>query len=120
MKTIEIAILWAVFHEMLGVWLWIGLCLTLLGLGIFIRLIKSEQKWVYRRLLVSQAWGLLGGFISLIGIVWLSSSGFTDAGGPIDWLLIASIYMMGWLSSSIWAYNLIAIGPKIKSKLLKK
>ncbi len=37
----------------------------------------------------AQAIGLLGGALALVVMAKVLSSGFTDAGGPADWFLIA-------------------------------
>jgi hypothetical protein len=34
----------------------------------------------------------------------VSSSGFTDAGGPADWFLIALVYGVGAVATTILAY----------------
>ena len=37
----------------------------------------------------------------------VSSSGFTDAGGPADWFLIASVYGLGLVSTTVLAYTVL-------------
>lgn len=51
--------------------------------------------------------GLLGGMLSLSIMAKVSSSGFTDAGGPADWFLIASVFGFGLVSTTMLAYTLL-------------
>jgi hypothetical protein len=37
----------------------------------------------------------------------VSSSGFTDAGGPADWFLIALVYGVGFVVTTVLLYTLM-------------
>ena len=39
-------------------------------------------------------------------MVKVSSSGFTDAGGPADWFLIALVFGLGLIGTTIIAYGM--------------
>src|SRR5690606_3203550 len=58
------------------------------------------------RLVRAQLAGLLGGVLALVLMAWVSSSGFTDAAGPIDWILIALVYVLGMLGTMVLVYTL--------------
>ncbi len=79
----------------------------------FVVLVVREKTIVSRRLVRPELPGLLGGGLALVIMAQVSSSGFTDAGGPADWFLIVlacgvdlvativlTFSVMGWLS--IW------------------
>lgn len=105
MKDLDPVILLAVFQEMLGPLLWLLLAVTALGLLAFAALLILERGLVSRRLVQSQALGLIGGGLALVLMAKVSSSGFTDAGGPIDWILIALVFGLGLISATILVYT---------------
>lgn len=72
---------------MLGPWLWVLLGLAALTTAAFIWLLL-RQRGIARRLVFAQLLGLAGGALALVLMAKVSSSGFTDAAGPADWILI--------------------------------
>ena len=90
---------------MLGPLLWLLLAVAAFGLAAFIVLLARERRLVARRMLRAQALGLIGGTLALVLMVKVSSSGFTDAGGPADWLLIALVFVLGLIGSTILLYT---------------
>lgn len=105
MKDLDPFVLLAVFQEMLGPLLWLLLAVVVLGLVAFVGLLIREKELVSRRLVQSEAAGLLGGVLALVLMAKVSSSGFTDAAGPIDWLLIALVFGLGLVGSTILVYT---------------
>lgn len=107
MRELDPIVLLAVFQEMLGaplLWLLIILCIvTPLA---FITLLLRERRLVSSRMLYSQAAGLLGGGLALVLMARVSSSGFTDAGGPADWLLIGLIFGLGLIVTTLTLYSI--------------
>ncbi len=86
MKNYDPWVFLAVFQEMLGPLLWI---LPLLALGTvagFVWLWRREGRIATRRLVLAELLGLLGGGLALVIMAAASSSGFTDAAGPADWV----------------------------------
>ena len=106
MKELDPFILLAVFQEMLGPLLWFLLAVVVLGLVAFVALLVREKGLVSRRLVRSEALGIVGGALALVLMAKVSSSGFTDAGGPADWFLIALVFGAGLLGSTILIYTL--------------
>jgi len=106
MKQLDPLVLLAVFQETLGPALWVLLAVVLIGTLAFVTLLVRERGVVSRRLVRSRAVGLLGGALALVLIVEMSSSGFTDAGGPADWILIALVFVLGAIGSTILVYTL--------------
>lgn len=106
MKTMDPVVLLAIFTEMLGPLLWLLIAIMLLVPLAFIHMLWRDRGLVARRMLVAQALGLPGGIAALVLMATVSSSGYTDAGGPIDWLLIALIFVLGLLYTAMISYTL--------------
>ena len=105
MKELDPAILFAVFQEMLGTLLWPLLLVAVLGTLAFAALLLKERGIHARRLVRAQAFGLVGGVLALVLMAGVSSSGFTDAGGPADWFLIALVFGLGAAGATIVGYT---------------
>ena len=106
MQSLDPFVFIAVFQEMLGPMLWVLLLLVIGGTIAFIALLLKEKHIVSQRLVNSQLIGLVGGVLALILMAKVSSSGFTDAAGPIDWLLIAGVFGLGLIGTTILSYTL--------------
>ncbi len=104
MKELDPLVFLAVFQEMLGPLLWVMLLLAAGGVAAFVALVIKEGTLVSRRLIRSELLGLLGGAVALVIMAKVSSSGFTDAGGPADWFLIALVYGVGAVGTTVLAY----------------
>ncbi|MDD3483059.1 DUF5368 domain-containing protein [Azovibrio restrictus] len=104
MKELDPLVFLAVFQEMLGPLLWVLLILIIGGTLAFLILLIREKGIVARRLVRSELAGLAGGVLALILMAKVSSSGFTDAGGPADWFLIALVFGLGLIGTAILAY----------------
>ena len=60
--------------------------------------------------------GLIGGALSLVLMAKVSSSGFTDAGGPADWFLIALVFGVGLAGTTILVYALAGVVTMLSSR----
>jgi hypothetical protein len=107
MKELDPWVFVAVFQEMLGFWLWIYLIVAAVGAVAFVLLLVRERTVVSRRLVQSELMGLLGGMVALVIMARVSSSGFTDAGGPADWFLIALVYGVGFAVTTVLLYTVM-------------
>ncbi len=107
MQQVDFVTIMAVFQEMLGGWLWVLLAIIVFGTLAFIALLMLEKGLIASRMIKSQAAGLVGGVVALFIMTLVSSSGFTDAGGPADWFLIAIVYGLGFVGSAIILYTLV-------------
>jgi Family of unknown function (DUF5368) len=107
MKELDPLVLLSVFQEMLGPLLWVMLLLALGGIVAFVMLLLRERGLASRRLVRAELLGLLGGAVALVIMARVSSSGFTDAGGPADWFLIALVYGAGAVATTILAYAIM-------------
>ena len=105
MKDFDPMVFVSVFHEMLGPLLWILIALSVVATVAFVLLLAREKKVVAKRLVHAELVGVLGGALALVLMAKVSSSGFTDAGGPADWFLIALVFGAGLVGSTILAYS---------------
>lgn len=115
MKELDPMVFLAVFQEMLGPMLWVMLLAALGAVLAFVALLVRERGVVSRRLVRAELLGLLGGVVALVIMAQVSSSGFTDAGGPADWFLIALVYGVGAVATIILTYAIMGWmqqGPK--------
>lgn len=110
MKELDLLTLVTVFQEMLGPLLWIMVLLAVGGTAAFIVLLFREKGLNARRLVQAELAGLLGGALALVIMARVSSSGFTDAGGPADWFLIALVFGAGLIGTVILVYAALGFG----------
>lgn len=106
MKELDPLILIAVFQEMLGPLLWLMIAIVVLATLAFIGLLAHERRIKSRRLMWSEAIGLFGGLISLVVMARVSASGYTDAAGPADWILIVAVFTAGAVGTAVIFYTL--------------
>jgi hypothetical protein len=116
MKEIDPMMFLVVFQEMLGPLLWVLVALAVLGLSAFIVVMVKERGIVSRRLVRAELVGLIGGALSLVLMAKVSSSGFTDAGGPADWFLIALVFGVGLAGTTILVYALAGVVTMLSSR----
>lgn len=107
MKELDPLVFLAVFQEMLGPLLWLMLLVIIVGTAAFIALLVKEKTINSKRLVRAELVGLLGGVLALVLMAKVSSSGFTDAGGPADWFLIALVFGLGLIGTAVLVYTAI-------------
>ena len=113
MKELDPLVFIAVFQEMLGPMLWVILLVGVMGALAFLTLLVRERGLVSRRLVYAEVLGLFGGGLALVIMAKVSSSGFTDAGGPADWILIALVYGVGLVATVVLTYTAMGwISPR--------
>jgi len=105
MQELDPFVFLIVFQEMLGPVLWIMLALAVFGLGGGLYVVLREGRFNSRRLVYSELAGLGGGVLALIMAAHFTVSGFSDAGGPVDWLLVGLIWGLGLAGMTILAYT---------------
>lgn len=116
MKELDPMVFLAVFQEMLGPLLWLMLLVIIVGTAAFAALLVKEKGIQSRRLVRSELIGILGGGLALVLMAKVSSSGFTDAGGPADWFLIALVFGLGLVGTAILVYTVLGWRqPVVKS-----
>ncbi len=107
MKELDPLVFLAVFQEMLGPLLWLMIAVIVAGTVAFVALLAKERTIHSKRLVRAELAGLVGGALALVLMAKVSSSGFTDAGGPADWFLIALVFGLGLAGTAILVYTVI-------------
>lgn len=107
MQSLDPLVFIAVFQEMLGPMLWALIAVIIGGTTAFTALLLKEKHIISQRLVRSQLVGVIGGVLALVLMAKVSSSGFTDAAGPIDWLVIACVFGLGLIGTTILSYTTI-------------
>lgn len=110
MQQLDPMVFVSVFQEMLGIAFWplvaLILLVTLALLGTLIR----DRGVDSRRLVLSQAIGMVGGAIAIGAMLWFTSSTLADLlGGPIDWLLTVGIGLAGTIGGAMTAYVALSL-----------
>ena len=108
MKNLDPMVFLAVLQEMMRLLLWLLIALAVASLAGLSMVLARERRIDSHRLVWAEAVGLLGGVASLMLMAKVIHSGFTDAGGPVDWLLIGVIFGMGAAGVTVLAY--VAMG----------
>jgi hypothetical protein len=107
MKELDPLVFLAVFQEMLGPLLWVLIVVAVGATLAFLALLAREKGVVAKRLVRAELAGVLGGILALVLMAKVSSSGFTDAGGPADWFLIALVFGAGLIGTVILVYAVL-------------
>ena len=117
MKTLDPTVFYAVLVEMMGPWLLWSLALTAaFGVVAFIWVFLRERGLSSKRLIIAEVLGLFGGVGALVLMAYVTVSGFTDAGGPVDWLLVGLIWGGGLAGTTILSYAVMGICARSRSQ----
>lgn len=116
MKGFDWTMVNAVLNEMLGIWLWVLLALGLFAVLGFLFFWIKRGGLSSRRLVPSELLGLfVTGPLALVIMATVSSSGYTDAKVPIDWLLVGLVYGIGVVMGTMLIYTLWSILARPKA-----
>lgn len=113
MKELDVGTFVAVFHEMLGPWLWVIAALAVVATLLLAIVLVRDRGIVSRRLVWAEVAGLGGGVAAVLVMQGVTHSGFSDIGGPVDWVLIALIFAAGAAGATIGVYGVMGLlaGP---------
>lgn len=110
MKTLDPMAFYAVLVEMMGPWLLWSLILTAtFGIFAFVWVFVRERGLSSKRLIIAEVLGLFGGVGALVLMAYVTVSGFTDAGGPVDWLLVGMIWGSGLAGTTVLSYAVMGL-----------
>jgi hypothetical protein len=112
MKDLDLATLIAVFQEMLGPWLYVVAAAAVLATIAFFWVLLRDRGIVSGRLVWSEVLGLAGGVAAVLIMHAVTSSGFRDIGGPIDWVLTALIFLAGAAGTMVGVYALLGLARR--------
>lgn len=109
MKDLDPMVFVAVFQEMLGGLFWPLAAFILVGALALLAILIRDRRVDSRRLVLSEAFGIFGGFLAVGIMMWVTESSLVDLlGGPIDWLLTVAIWVAGAIGTTIALY--VALG----------
>lgn len=60
--------------------------------------------------------GFFGGFAALALMAWVTLSGFSGAGGPVDWLLVGVIWGVGVVGGVVLSYAVLGLFDRSHAK----
>ena len=110
MKDLDIAVFIAVFQEMLGVELmWLLVAVAVLVTIAVVVVLLRERQISSRRLVWSEVVGVVGGWAAVLFMQAITHSGFGDLGGPVDWLLVLLIWVLGAGGATLLGYATFGI-----------
>jgi len=109
MKDLDILVFVAVFQEMLGALLWAGLAAVAVILLGFAWLLLRERGLRMARLAWAELAGLAGGVAAILVMQGVTHSRFADIGGPIDWVLVAGIWLAGFVLATLAGYLVLGL-----------
>lgn len=105
MKELTLETLIAVFEEMFGRGLfWALVAAAVLVTGLYLYVLIRDRAMSMRKFL----WAQLSMPVGAAGAVWfvlaITASRLSDMGGPIDWLVLAGIALVGAVGFAILVY----------------
>jgi low affinity Fe/Cu permease len=107
MKELTFGMMIAVFEEMFGAGLfWLLVILATALLGIFVWLVSRDRDGFSIRFLRAELSAPIGALLAVVFVQYITNSGFTDIGGPIDVIVLLMIATGGAIASTMVFYVL--------------
>ncbi|WGE34481.1 DUF5368 domain-containing protein [Actinobacillus genomosp. 1] len=105
MNSLELTMLISVVQEMLA-WAFYPLLIlaVILTLALVILLVK-EKGFHLKRLVQAEVVGFIGGFIGVFVLFWLTQSGLSDIGAPIDAFALLGTYAVNFVGFAVLYYT---------------
>lgn len=105
MKDLSFATLIAVWEEMFGQGVfWALTAIAALITGLYLHVLIRDRAMSLRKFL----WAQLSMPVGALGAIWfvlaVTSSRLSDMGGPIDWLVLSGIALVGAVGFAILVY----------------
>ena len=105
MKDLTFGTLIAVFEEIFGFGLfWTMVVVAALFLVLLVYLVIRERRVESGRLVRAELWAPIGAIAAILFVQWVTSSGFSDIGGPIDVIVLILIGAAGAIGLTMVAY----------------
>lgn len=107
MKELTLSTMIAVFEEVFGSGLfWALVVLAALGLAAFLFILARERSFQPGRFIRSELLGIIGGFAAVWFVQMITSSGYSDIGGPVDLIIVMLIWLAGAFGTIMVAYTI--------------
>jgi len=105
MEEFSFRTLLAVFEEMFGpVLFWALVVVAALITVAYIYVLIRDRAMSMRKFLLAQLSMPFGGVAAVAFIMWITSSGLRDIGGPIDWIVLLGVAVLGAVGLAILVY----------------
>lgn len=115
MKELTLSTMIAVFEETFGRGLfWALVAMAALGTLAFLYVLISDRGLRSSRFLIAEIAGVFGGIAAILFVQAVTNSGFVDIGGPVDVIVVAMIWVAGFVGtvmvgyvaeSLVWGYS---------------
>ncbi|MDX5359828.1 MAG: DUF5368 domain-containing protein [Alphaproteobacteria bacterium] len=116
MKELTFDTLIAVFEEIFGAGLFWALVAAAVLISLaFLRVVIRDRGIVGHRFLRAELVAPLGAVAAILFVQWVTSSGFSDLGGPVDWIVVLLIGLAGAGGALFLAYTAFAMAGARRS-----
>lgn len=105
MEEFSLMTLLAVFEEMFGrglFWSMVALALVITAAWVFV--LVRDRALSMRKFLLAQLSMPFGAVAAVAFVMWMTNSGLRDIGGPIDWIVLLGVAVMGAVGLAILVY----------------
>jgi hypothetical protein len=113
MKELDLSVFLAVFEEMFGIWLWIGLGGVVVAIVALIVVLVRDHGIRPRRLVWAEVVAVAGGVAAVLIMQQVTHSGFRDIGGPIDWVVGIAIFGAGAVGTLVAVYAALGLTRRL-------
>ncbi len=105
MEEVTLGTLIAVFEEMFGAWLfWLMVVVAVAITVAYLYVLIRDHGMGMRRFLLAQLSMPIGAVAAVAFVMWITNSGMSDIGGPIDWIVLLGVAVLGAGGFSILVY----------------
>ncbi|MDD0823489.1 DUF5368 family protein [Mannheimia sp. AT1] len=106
MNSLELTMVIAVVQEMLA-WTFYPLLVLAVILTVALVMLLVKEKGLHiKRLVQAEVVGFIGGFIGVGVLFWLTQSGLSDIGAPIDAFALLGTYAVNFFGFAILFYTI--------------
>ncbi len=105
MEEFSVGTFLAVFEEMFGPWLfWAMVAVAALITVAYLYVLIRDHGMGMRRFLLAQLSMPIGAVAAVAFVMWITNSRMADIGGPIDWIVLLGVAVLGAGGFSILVY----------------
>jgi hypothetical protein len=106
MKDLTFGMLWAVWEEMFGRGLfWAMVIVAALITAAYLYVLIRDRAMSMRKFLWAQLSMPVGAIAAVLFVQGITNSGFSDIGGPIDWIVLLGVAAVGAGGIAILVYT---------------
>lgn len=105
MEEFSVGTFVAVFEEMFGVWLfWLMVAVAAVITAAYLYVLIRDHGMGMKRFLLAQLSMPIGAVAAVAFVMWITKSRIADIGGPIDWIVLLGVAVLGAGGFSILVY----------------